>query len=373
MTNTYILFGRIKLICKSFSVPYADYFHKELSLYYVEDEIVPSLDTELTIVVEQENFLNINNDSKFFGNYIKGKHSVLYRLPSLGSISLEEHQHGSIRIKYTPDANPSDIFYFVELFLRNLAPLSGISFLHASAFVVDETPVLIMAWGGTGKTSILLEMLKNGYDYLGDDLIPVTENGEVFPYTKRINLMHYNVKDNKNIISRVLTKKIIFFSYALDFFSLLERKSKSFRIFNYLSRKFRVYYSDKLNIKESHFDIFPGTSKYAFSSLPLDSAKLYFIERSNLTSCHEVTLDKELEEIAKKMAVCLQWERQHFGDFMLATEFAFPSWAKHHKLYIKNEEDVIQSFIMKSNIIYHMTGDTQYFIRRLKEHIKSSV
>ena len=145
MTNTYILFGRIKLICKSFSVPYADYFHKELSLYYVEDEIVPSLDTELTIVVEQENFLNINNDSKFFGNYIKGKHSVLYRLPSLGSISLEEHQHGSIRLNIL-QMRIQGYFYFVELFLRNLAPLSGISFLHASACCY-ETPVLIMAWG----------------------------------------------------------------------------------------------------------------------------------------------------------------------------------------------------------------------------------
>ena len=62
-------------------------------------------------------------------------------------------------------------------------------------------------------------MLKNGYDYLGDDLIPVTENGEVFPYTKRINLMHY-VKDNKNIISRVLTKK--FFSYVRFFFTRKE-------------------------------------------------------------------------------------------------------------------------------------------------------
>ena len=38
------------------------------------------------------------------------------------------------------------------------------------------------------------------------------------------------------------------------------------------------------------------------------------------------------------MAVCLQWERQHFGDFMLATSLLF-HLGKAHKLYIKNEED----------------------------------
>lgn len=80
------------------------------------------------------------------------------------------------------------IFYVIEKMLHIKVLEQGFCFFHAAG-VVDKTKALIYAsYQGAGKTKWLLDMVKNGAFFLGDDLVLVKRSGEAFGYSRGLNI-----------------------------------------------------------------------------------------------------------------------------------------------------------------------------------------
>lgn len=72
--------------------------------------------------------------------------------------------------------------------LRLALARAGGTLVHAAGFADGGRRVALAAWGGTGKTAVLLECLAAGADFLGDDWVALFDDGTVAPVTTQINL-----------------------------------------------------------------------------------------------------------------------------------------------------------------------------------------
>lgn len=71
----------------------------------------------------------------------------------------------------------------------------GILFMHAAGVSQDGKAFVFPAEGGTGKTTLSMALMQNGYELMGDDLLMVdANNGMVFPYARPLHLFTYNLK-----------------------------------------------------------------------------------------------------------------------------------------------------------------------------------
>ncbi|GIG39630.1 hypothetical protein [Cellulomonas phragmiteti] len=67
--------------------------------------------------------------------------------------------------------------------------------MHAAGVTKDGEAVLLPAYGGTGKTTLSIALLAQGYRFLGDDLLLVdTSDLTVHPYPRPLHIFTYNVR-----------------------------------------------------------------------------------------------------------------------------------------------------------------------------------
>jgi hypothetical protein len=68
------------------------------------------------------------------------------------------------------------------------------SLVHASGISKNGSATIFSGRGGGGKTSIALESLNHGYDFLGDNYLLV-KNNEIFSFPTSLSLFTYNLAD----------------------------------------------------------------------------------------------------------------------------------------------------------------------------------
>ncbi|MEO0400059.1 MAG: hypothetical protein AAF224_11645 [Pseudomonadota bacterium] len=72
---------------------------------------------------------------------------------------------------------------------------TDVLFMHAAGVSKDGKAFVFPAEGGTGKTTLSLSLMQNGYALMGDDLLMVdAQTGLVFPYARPLHLFTYNLK-----------------------------------------------------------------------------------------------------------------------------------------------------------------------------------
>jgi hypothetical protein len=84
-------------------------------------------------------------------------------------------------------------------------PRQGYSFLHAGA-VAKEKGVLFFGPSNIGKTSIVLEMVKRGWEFLGDDMIIIDQRNHAFAYPKTIKLEGQNISTHPYLYKPLSSK-----------------------------------------------------------------------------------------------------------------------------------------------------------------------
>lgn len=72
---------------------------------------------------------------------------------------------------------------------------AGILLMHAGGVGNADAAYLFPAEGGTGKTTLSIALLEQGYSLLGDDLVLVDANsGIAYPYPRPLHLFAYNIQ-----------------------------------------------------------------------------------------------------------------------------------------------------------------------------------
>lgn len=82
----------------------------------------------------------------------------------------------------------------IEGEVRKDAIKSNRAMIHASGVEYNGKTVLFPAWRHTGKTNTMLELVSNGAEFLSDDRLWVTEDGETGSFPVPVNLLPYNFR-----------------------------------------------------------------------------------------------------------------------------------------------------------------------------------
>jgi hypothetical protein len=173
------------------------------------------------------------------------------------------------------------------------------TWLHAGAVEKDGKVYVFTGGGGVGKTSCVLNLLREGYSYLNDDWL-IIGKGKAFPLPKRIHVFDYNLKD-KEIAKRVLGYRRL---YYLPMCKLLEYCSEfsPHRYMKFIFEKLR----ERTILRIEFQKIFPE----AEVASPSFISKVFLLERKKV-SCIEVKKDITSCELARKMAYYNVYEWNH--------------------------------------------------------------
>lgn len=173
--------------------------------------------------------------------------------------------------------------------------------LHAGAVAKDDKAYVFTGEGGVGKSSSVLKLLKEGYNYLSDDWL-IIGAGKAFPFPKRIHIFDYNLKD-KEIAKRVLGYKRL---YYCPMCKLLEYGSK------FSPHKYIRFFFDRLRertmLTVGLHKIYPEAKVAPPSSI----SKVFLLERKKVDHDHiEVKKDITSKQLARKMAYYNMFEWSH--------------------------------------------------------------
>ena len=115
----------------------------------------------------------------------------------------------------------------LEPLLYFTLPALDHTFVHAAGLVHDDKGLLIIGHSNVGKTSLALEMVMNGYSFLGDDLTILSSKGEILSFPKPVKLEGHNIPERPEILSRIKekmgTNEKIFFKMLTSY---LKKKSR---------------------------------------------------------------------------------------------------------------------------------------------------
>lgn len=84
--------------------------------------------------------------------------------------------------------------YIIEPLIRLKTIQKGFIFLHSSSISDGSNAAIFPASKGIGKTSTILNFLRNGGIYLSDDFVIISKDKRVLSYPTTIHLFDYNIK-----------------------------------------------------------------------------------------------------------------------------------------------------------------------------------
>jgi hypothetical protein len=107
-------------------------------------------------------------------------------------------------------------------------PTLGHTFIHAAGLAQDNKGIMIIGHSNVGKTSLALEMVMDGYSFLGDDLVILSSKGDMLSFPKPVKLEGHNIMERPEILRRIKkkmgAKEKLFFKMLTSY---LKNKSRS--------------------------------------------------------------------------------------------------------------------------------------------------
>ncbi len=204
-----------------------------------------------------------------------------------------------------------------------LAIRKGCAPLHASAFRYRGKGILVTGWAKGGKTEALLAFTSNGAEYVGDEMILLSGDGEgMFGVPEKVRLWDWHLRELPELQKLVPTRKKIIFNLIRGFDRLhsigarnrLLRKAWPFQAASDALPAFRR----QLNLTLPPASVF-GESPSGFSGTP---------DKVFLMMSHEgadISIESaDPAEIAEKMIFSNRFEQIPFLEHYLAFKFAFP-------------------------------------------------
>lgn len=194
--------------------------------------------------------------------------------------------------------------------------------LHASAFLQNDTGVLVMGWAKGGKTEMLLSFANHGAHYVGDEWVILSADGQkMFGIPVSVAIRDWHFKHIPNLLPEIGTQKKILFKgiYFLDAIHKTLSRSrwkKSFllKILGQALPRFR----QQLMIRESPQVLFNG--RYCQQGVAMN--KLFLIMSHSESDIRVEPYDPV--EIAQRMAGSIEFEQMPFFEYYKAFKFAFP-------------------------------------------------
>ena len=174
------------------------------------------------------------------------------------------------------------------------------TFLHAGAVSKNGKAFVFTGGGGVGKTSLVLNFMKRGYDYIGDDWILLGKNGVAYPLPKTVHIFDYNLKDEE-IARRVLGFRRYYYKFLFKLFNFGEKISPN-RYLRFIFQRFKPRFHVPIQ------KLYPNIK----IAQPTIISRILFLERKNTGNKIEVLKEEKIAELAARLAFINLFERNYF-------------------------------------------------------------
>ncbi len=207
--------------------------------------------------------------------------------------------------------------------ILNLTALAkGAIPLHASAFTYDGTGVLATGWSKGGKTETLLAFMARGAEYVGDEWVYVSSDGQrMYGIPEPIRVwdwhLHYLPQYRAQVGSgdRIRLQAI---KLAQGLEQAVSEGPGRRLTFVRAMKRLRPILKHQLHVDISPQNLFGRD----FCTLAGSPQKIFFMANHEASDMTIRTVNPC--EVARRMVFSLQYERLHLLSYYLAFRFAFP-------------------------------------------------
>ena len=186
---------------------------------------------------------------------------------------------------------------FILHYCEALMWWSDKTFLHAGAVSKEDKAYVFMGGEGVGKTSIVLNLLRKGYEYLSDDWLLIG-GGKAYPFPKTVHVFDYNLRDEE-IAKSVLGLRRFYYNFYFRFLDLCMRLSPH-RYVRAAIKKIRPRFDVPIQRIVSDAKI----------SSPSSISEIFYLERQDRKNI-AVKQDLDADELARRMASFNLHERNY--------------------------------------------------------------
>lgn len=223
-------------------------------------------------------------------------------------------------------ADEAVAFFTVEMLIRYYAPLFNLVFTHTGAFIYEGKVCSISAFGGVGKTEVMLKAMEYGAQFVSDDFAIFNSEGEIFPYTKSIYLCEYPYDDY--MLHKTGRKRWL---WILKRFCEQHPNPLTTRI----ALRLEVQY---FGIKLDYLRLTDKVADFRFRNVN----SFYWVYSGSNTGRYEILRD----EYAKNMKLCLDIESRRYFDYDGYLRLKFPFLEKNKQ----KQAEVIDGIARKNNV-----------------------
>jgi hypothetical protein len=217
--------------------------------------------------------------------------------------------------------------------ILNLTVLSkGALPMHASAFSYRNVGILTTGWAKGGKTESLLGFAANGAEYVGDEWVYLSADGEsMYGIPEPIRVWNWHLEELPRYRALIGTRDRV----RLEALSLLARAmervvgSRNHPTFVRLLRRFLPILKRQLYVHLAPDQLFGDSARAGTPQ------KVFWVASHETADITVVPVDPD--EIARRMVFSLQDERIDFLSYYLKFRFAFPELRNE---LIENAEEI---------------------------------
>ncbi|NIR46965.1 hypothetical protein GWO43_00575 [candidate division KSB1 bacterium] len=214
--------------------------------------------------------------------------------------------------------------------------------LHASAFVHNETGILVAGWMHGGKTEALLAFANHGAHYVGDEWVMLSPDGEsMFGMPESLCIWDWYVKYIPKLLPRISMERKILFKiiYIFDAIHKIFGRGifEKFFPIKMLGEALPVF-KQQLKVRVVPKALFKDRMRSQATP-----QKLFLIMGENNSGIHIETCDPM--EIADRMVGSNNYEQMYFWEFYEAFKFAFPH---RRNDFLDNIDDRQRSLLMRA-------------------------
>jgi hypothetical protein len=227
--------------------------------------------------------------------------------------------------------------------ILNLTLLSkGFISLHASAFVLNQVGILVTGWAKGGKTEALFAFANNGGQYLGDEWIILSADGQrMYGIPEPIRLWDWHLDYLPHIAGRLRLEDRLLFK-AIRILDKLNQLISRSRLQTSPPAKFLNKAMPALR-RQLNVTIPPSE---IFGCNVLSSAKpekLFFLISHQDESYHAEPADPR--EITQRMMASILYEQLPFMAYYKAFKFAFPG---RRNSFLENVEQLANGLLISA-------------------------
>jgi hypothetical protein len=225
--------------------------------------------------------------------------------------------------------------------ILNLTVLSrGALPLHASAFIYNGKSILVTGWAKGGKSEMLLAFAARGAEYIGDEWVYISEDGQcMFGIPEPIRLWYWHLQEMPHYKAVVNPNDLLRLQALNLFVKFLEQLeamggTAPFRFI----RRVAALTKQQLNVQLPPEKLF-GKKTNGIGAGP---QKVFFVASHAEPSLTVQPIDPK--EIAGRMVYSLLEERKDFMSYYLKYRFAFPGRSNS---FINQSEEVQRNILLK--------------------------